>query len=68
MMYRAKITHCAAIIANLYGTNYPYYVKDKHDTYIEVDTEQEAEHIEMINHYQSRTFQIVETLQELIQS
>lgn len=68
MMHRTKITHCAAIIANLYGTNYPYICKDKNDTYIEVKTEEEAATIEAIEYEQSKTFEYVELLKNILQS
>lgn len=64
MMYRAKITHCAAIIANLYGTDYPYYVKDVHDTYIEVKTEAEAATIGLIDSHTAIIYQLVKYLED----
>lgn len=64
-MYRAKITHCAPIIENILGANYPYYLKDDHDLWIEVKSVEEASIIEFIEHYQARTFQYVQKLEDL---
>lgn len=66
-MYRAKITHCAPIIENIYGANYPYYLKDVHDLWIEVKSEEEASTIDLIERHQVLTFQYVEQLQKLIE-
>lgn len=64
-MYRAKITHCAPIIENIYGKNYPYYLKDAHDLWIEVKSEKEASTIDLIEIHQGLTFQYVELLQNI---
>ena len=64
MTYRAKITHCASIIANIYGSQYPYITKDDHDVWIEVTTEEQASIIAMIEHYQSKTYEAVKYLTE----
>lgn len=64
-MYRAKITHCAPIIENIYGANYPYYCKDAHDLWIEVKSEEEASIIDNIELHQTRTFQDVQELENL---
>ena len=66
-MYRAKITHCAPIIENIYGENYPYYLKDAHDLWIEVKSEEEASTIDLIERHQALTFQYVEQLQNIIE-
>lgn len=63
MMYRAKITHCASIIANIYGSSYPYIIKDARDIYIEVRTTQEVILIEDIEMYQRATFERVKNLE-----
>lgn len=64
MMYRAKITHSAAIIANIYGADYPYYVKDAHDTYIEVKTEIEASTIGLIDAHSEIIYLYVKYLED----
>lgn len=66
-MYRAKITHCAPIIENILGANYPYYLKDAHDLWIEVKSEEEASTIDLIERHQALTFQYVEQLQNIIE-
>lgn len=63
-MYRVKITHCAPIIENIYGANYPYYCKDKKDLYIEVRTGKEEYFIDLIEQLQATTFKVVELLNE----
>lgn len=65
MMYRVKITHCAPIIENILGANYPYYLKDDHDLWIEVDSDEEASIIENIELLQTKTFQEVQVLENL---
>lgn len=64
MMYRAKITHCAAIIANIYGADYPYILIDKHDTYIDVNTELEASTIGLIDSHSMIIYQLVKYLED----
>lgn len=64
MMYRTKITHCAAIIANIYGADYPYICKDKYDTYIEVKTEEEASTIGLIDAHSAIIYQYVKYLED----
>ncbi len=66
-MYRVKITHCAPIIENILGANYPYYLKDDHDLWIEVKSEEEASTIDLIERHQALTFQYVEQLQNIIE-
>lgn len=63
-MYRVKITHCAPIIENIYGANYPYYCKDNKDLYIEVRTGKEEYLIDLIEQQQAATFKVVELLNE----
>lgn len=67
MKYRVKITHCAPIIDNILGANYPYYCKDDKDLLIEVNSEEEASTIDLIEKHQVLTFQYVEQLQKLIE-
>ncbi len=65
MMYRAKITHCAAIIANIYGSDYPYIAKDFYDTWIEVKSQEEVDLINDIEHEQECTFIEVKNLEKI---
>lgn len=55
-----------SIIANIYGSNYPYICKDKKNTYIEVNDLHEARVIEDINAYQCGTFNSVKKLEEIV--
>lgn len=66
MMYREKITHCASIIANIYGSKYPYIIKDEHDVWIEVETVHEAMYIAQIENLQRLTFQQVNLLDVVV--
>lgn len=49
MKYRAKITAIQYWVENHYNTNNHSIVKDEKDTYIEVDSMEEAEHLEHLN-------------------
>ncbi len=49
MKYRAKITRIFSDIESCYNLNKYNIVKDSKDSYIEVDTEEEAETIEHLN-------------------
>ena len=49
MVYRAKITRIQSWIEDHYNTNRYHLVKDAKDVYIEVEDEDEAEHLEQMN-------------------
>lgn len=66
-MYRVKITHCAPIIENIYGSQYPYYLRDVHDLWIEVKTMKEQTLIDFIEEFQEKTFLYVQKLQKAIE-
>lgn len=66
-MYRAKITHCAPIIENIYGKKHHYYMKDAKDLWIKVNSEDEASTIDLIERHQALTFLYVELLQKIIE-
>lgn len=53
MKYRAKITRIYSQIESIYVLNESNLVKDVKDSYIEVDTEEEAETIDRLNHLQA---------------
>lgn len=63
-MYKQKITHCAPIIDNIYGKDYPYISKEGKDIWIEVETEYEAVSICSIETNQKWTFELVQQLTE----
>ena len=56
MKYRAKCTWCAPLLMNCKKYAKAYYPHDNRDTYIEVDTTEEANLIETLNGYQEGTF------------
>lgn len=58
MVYRAKITHIQSWIENHYNTIRYHLVKDAKDVYIEVDDENEAEHLELINKKQEELLKL----------
>lgn len=62
MKYRAKCTHCASPIMNIYPRRNNYYVTDANDLYIEVSTEEEANLIEQLNGHQESSFRIYNEL------
>lgn len=66
MMYRAKITHCAAIIANLYGTDYKHIEKIGKESYLHTNSNVEYSLISAIEYYQERTYALVKELEETI--
>lgn len=51
MKYRAKATNCMHLIENIYDEGTLYIARDVKDVYVEVDTEEEAAEIEILNHY-----------------
>lgn len=51
MKYRAKATHCIHLIENIYGQDTLELWHGAHGAYVEVDTEEEAAEIEILNHY-----------------
>lgn len=55
MMYRAKITDCYQVIESIYDMKKMCVYQDSKDTYIVVDTEEEAENIELLNEAQKRS-------------
>lgn len=62
MKYRAKCTWCAPLLYNCDKYVNAYYPRDKYDTYIEVNTEEEANLIEQLNGHQEATFKIYNEL------
>lgn len=66
-MHRAEITHCAPIIENIYGSQYPYYCRDAERLFIEVKTSREWCAIEDIEYHQKKTFSYVQELQKAIE-
>lgn len=55
MKYRAKATHCMHLIENIYDQGTLFTCRDAKDVYVEVDTEEEAAEIEILNHYSGMT-------------
>lgn len=51
MKYRAKCTHCIHLIENIYDLDTLEVWHGAHGTYVEVDTEEEAAEIEILDHY-----------------
>lgn len=49
MKYRAKMTYCIPQMMNVYEKGNAYVCKDAKDTYLYVNTQEEAELIEEIN-------------------
>ena len=68
MKYRAKITNCIQLIECRYNFKKNYVCHDKYDTYIEVDTEAEAEIIEELNRVQGKSIELYSQLVELTQN
>lgn len=68
MKYRAKCTYCISQMANLYDWKKSYICHDQQDTYIEVDTIEEAELIELINAKMCSATKLYEMLEEIINS
>lgn len=66
MKYRAKITHCAAIIANLYGTDYKHIEKLGNDIWIVVNTFTEAQLITNIEMHQEYTYDNAQQLEKYL--
>lgn len=63
MKYRAKCTYCIAQMANTYPDRRKYPMPtDKNDTYIEVDTEKEADLIEAINYHMRIAYEHLQNL------
>lgn len=54
MVYRAKITKIQAMVDDLLSLNYYNRVKDSFDVYIEVENEEIAEQLELLNETASR--------------
>lgn len=64
MKYRIKITHCAAIIANIYGADYKHIKKIGKDTYLYTYHYEEYSLITEIEYHQERTYALVKKLEE----
>ena len=65
MKYRAKATHCMHLIENIYGEDTLFTCHDVKNIYVEVDTEEEAAEIEILNHYCGMTETYYSRLVEL---
>lgn len=65
MKYRAKCTWCLSQIANLYNKKTAYLCHDKTDTWIEVNTEEEAELIEELNKQLRKTTETYTRLRDI---
>lgn len=69
MKYRAKCTYCISQVMNIYPDRRKYPMPtDNYNTYIEVDTEQEAECIENINHHMQFALLILQDLKCYIET
>lgn len=66
MKYRAKCTWCQPLLLNMKAFKKAYYCKDEKETYIEVNSEEMAEHIESLNAAQQATFKRYNELFEYI--
>lgn len=64
MKYRAKCTNCMAQMSCLYDERENPFVRDALDVYVEVDTEREAELIELLN---DACFKAVRTYSKLFE-
>ena len=49
MKYRAKCTWIRDLVTKMYKLNHCHIVRDKFDSYIEVDTPEQAECVERMN-------------------
>lgn len=65
MKHRAKMTYCIPQMMNVYENGKAPICKDEKDTYIEVDTEEEAELIEEINDHFQQALQLYKQLIKL---
>lgn len=65
MKYRAKMTYCIPQMMNVYENGNANVCKDAKDTYIEVNTEEEAELIEEINNHFQQALQLYKQLIKL---
>lgn len=68
MSTKVKITHCAPIIENIYGSWIPTITKEGRDVWIEVETPLEAQIIEAIEWLQTRTYIHVQRLTQIVES
>lgn len=69
MKYRAKCTYCIPQVMNIYPNRRKNYMpKDDFDTYIEVDTEEEAHCIEQINKYMQNAYILQNSLEHIIEN
>ena len=65
MNHRAKMTYCIPQMMNVYENGKAYVCKDAKDTYIEVNTQEEAELIEEINDHFQQALQLYKQLIKL---
>lgn len=65
MKYSAKITYCIPQMMNVYENGKGYICKDDKDTYIVVNTKEEAELIEEINNHFQQALQLYKQLIKL---
>lgn len=66
MKYRARITNCVSHIKNIKKYSDAYFPHDMKDMWIEVDSEEEATEIEMMNRYFGQALKSYQRLIELI--
>ena len=66
MRYRAKITDCFQVIECIYDMRKMCVCHDFQDTYIEVETEEEAELIERLNEVQKRSRELYTQITNII--
>lgn len=65
MKYRTKVTHCVSQIKNINKYAAAHILKDAHDLWIDVDTEEEAAQIEVFDHYMGMAIEKYMKLVEL---
>lgn len=68
MSTKVKITHCAPIIANIYGRRYSFFTREGRDVWIEVKTPDEVRLIDIIEYHQEWTYKYVQQLTALVNS
>lgn len=66
MKYRAKVTYIQEELEYIYQSKEPVKLKDVHDVYVEVDTEEEAELLEIANKYRKLSSNVINKLFKLI--
>ncbi len=65
MKYRAKVTHCVSQIRNINKYAAAHILKDAHDLWIDVDTEEESTLIEVFDLYMNLAIKEYKKLVEL---